>query len=76
MSAGTKAPHLAQTGMSIKGTSQGRPDVVAKVGGIDRDGSVAAAPCETFAQFAIKTQAITPIVGPKLDMFFLTPCVK
>jgi hypothetical protein len=41
-----------------------------------REGSAAAVPCETLAQFAIRTPVITPMVGPKLDMFFLTELVK
>ena len=63
MSAGKNAPHRAQTGKSINGTSHGLPLVVANVWGMESDGSVATAPCESLAQRAMSAPATTPRVA-------------
>jgi hypothetical protein len=64
--AGRKAAHLAQTGKSNIGTSQGLPDVVAKVVGSDKAGSPATAdPRDIRAHLAISDATTTDIVGAK-----------
>mmetsp|Transcript_15226 Transcript_15226/g.28907 ORF Transcript_15226/g.28907 Transcript_15226/m.28907 type:complete len:292 (-) Transcript_15226:928-1803(-) len=73
--AGRHAPHLAHTGRSVIGMSQGRPVVVTNFVGNTNDERLHPAKLRRIAR-ATSEPSTTPIAGAKLDTLFRIDFVK